>query len=103
MPIVLYLAYAPYILLTQGNGTLDQEWAQCLGCATIDRSFNRLGMERTLQCQSCIAHYCWDGESVPDEIMGLEGGMHEVTQDVDLEMVLRPGISFAQWNATHPL
>ena len=126
-PIVLYLANAPYStysnisasqpttsraqmseiftnsfdLLTQANGTLNQEWAQCLGCAAIDRSLTRLGMERTLQCQRCMHRYCWNGESVPDQIAGPDGATYEVTEEVDLEMVLKPGISFAEWNATH--
>lgn len=127
-PIVLYLANAPYSsynnisfaqqttsraqmgeifvnsfdLLTQGNGTLDAEWPQCLGCAALDRSVARLGMERTAQCQGCMERYCWNGESVPDVIAGPEGGMYEVSQSVDLEMVLKPGVTFAEWNATHP-
>ena len=127
-PIVLYLANSPYSaynnfsfvqsttsraqmgeiyvnsfdLLTQGNGTLDAEWAQCLGCAAIDRSIARLGMERTLQCRSCMERYCWDGNSEPDHITGPKDGTYEVTQIVDLEMVLNPGVSFAEWNATHP-
>ena len=127
-PIILYLANAPYSaydnfsfvqsttsrtqmgeifvnsfdLLTQGNGTLDAEWAHCLGCAAIDRSVARLGLERTLQCQSCMERYCWNENSEPDPISGPDGGMYEVTQTVDLEMVLKPGVSFAEWSATHP-
>jgi hypothetical protein len=32
--------------LTQGNGTLDHEWPICLGCAAIERSLEKVGMER---------------------------------------------------------
>ena len=127
-PIILYLANAPYSaynnfsftqsttsrvqmgeifvnsfdLVTQGNGTLDAEWAQCLGCAAIDRSVARLKMQRTPQCQRCMRRYCWDGNSEPDHITGPEDGTYEDTQIVDLEMVLNPGVSFAVWNSTHP-
>ena len=129
-PIVLYLASAPYSSytnasfstpttsyhrmddifensfdqLTQGNGTLDAEWAQCLGCAAVDRSLTRVGMKRTKQCQGCTERYCWDGTSVPDKIVGPVGGTYEATEHAwanDLEMVLKPGITYAQWNATH--
>lgn len=129
-PIVLYLAAAPYSSyingsffvpatsyhrlndifvnsfnqLTQGNGTLDVEWAQCLGCATVDRSVARVGMQRTKQCQSCMERYCWDGISVPDKVAGPPGGTYEATDHAwanDLEMLLQPGISWAEWNATH--
>ncbi len=127
-PIVLYLANAPYSaysnysfaqatttrvqmneifvnsfnILTQGNLTLDGEWAQCLGCAAIDRSAARIGMQRTLQCERCMERYCWDGVSEPDKIAGPEGGRYPVSEIVDLEMVLNPDVSFAEWNATNP-
>lgn len=129
-PIVLYLATAPYSSyvnnsfsvstysphriddifensfnqVTQANGTLDAEWAQCLGCATIDRSLARVGMKRTEQCERCMSRYCWDGTSVPDHIVGPPGGTWEATEHAwanDLEMKLVPGFTWAEWNKTH--
>jgi lysophospholipase len=127
-PIVLYLANAPYSSysnftagqavmplarlddvfvnsfnqITGGNGTLDKEFAQCLGCAAIDRSAMRVGMKRTAQCQRCMERHCWHGESVPDVIVGPPEGRYIKEVPVDLEMVLKPGVTFAEWNATEP-
>ena len=88
--------------LTAGNGTLDSEWAQCLGCAAIDRSVSRLGMERTEQCARCMERYCWHGDSVPEVYLGPPGGRYEEGGYLDLEMVLKPGITWAEWNKTAP-
>jgi lysophospholipase len=116
-PIVLYLANAPYSSymnytavkgvmspqqmndifvngfnqLTQGNGTLDQEWPICLGCAAIERSLERAGMETPEQCRRCFKRYCWDGNSVDIE-----------TGIVDLSLVLDPGLGYVQWLDEHP-
>ena len=49
-----------------------------------------------------MRRYCWDGNSEPDDTTGPNDGTYEVTQIVDLEMVLNPGVSFAVWNLTHP-
>ena len=115
-PIVFYMANSPYTAytnysffqmstsfaqmddifdngfaqMTQGNGTLDHEWAACLGCAVIDRSLEKVGMERTKQCESCLQRYCWDGKVYEGEV-----GV------VDLPLLLDPGVSFAEWNMTH--
>jgi lysophospholipase len=119
-PIVLYVANAPYSAytnytwsggagsfnfaqfneifvnsfnqLTQGNGTLDSEWTTCLGCAVIDRSLAKIGMQRTKQCESLLARYCWDG-TVDERTPGL----------FDPILATDPGLSFAEWNATSPL
>jgi lysophospholipase len=61
-------------------------------------------MERTSQCERCFERYCWDGTQVEDVIVGPPGGTWEETDDKwanDLEMVLEPGISWVEWNATH--
>ena len=114
-PIVAYLANAPYSaytnysgvqttfdlgqmseifvnsfdLLTGGNGTLDQEWPVCLGCAAIDRSLAKVGLTRTAQCESCMQKYCWDG-SLDERDPGI----------FDPSLVLNPSLGFAEWNAT---
>jgi lysophospholipase len=88
--------------VTAGNGTLDAEWAQCLGCAALDRSLSRLGRDRTAQCERCMERYCWHGDSVPEVILGPPGGRYESGGYVNLEMVLEPGITWAEWNKTAP-
>jgi lysophospholipase len=117
-PIVLYLPNAPYssytnftwyqdtftdeqmaVILTngfnyvtQGNSTLDQEWPECLGCAAIDRSLSKLGIERTEQCQRCMKKYCWDGVEDNSE-----------TGPVDIPLVLDPSWTYAEWNKSTPM
>ena len=116
-PIILYLANSPYSaytnysytqteiggpqmneifvnsfdLLTQGNGTLDQEWSTCLGCAAIERSLAKVGMERTEQCDKCFSKYCWDGTYAEGK-----------PQVVDPSLKLNPSLGFLQWNTTNP-
>lgn len=116
-PTVLYLANAPYSaymnysadqgvmipqqmndifvngfnLLTQGNRTLDKEWPICLGCAAIERSLEKAGLETPDQCKDCFDRYCWDGKSDDTEV-GI----------VDLSLVLDPGLGYQEWLAEHP-
>ena len=115
-PIVLYMANAPYsaytnysytqsatsnsqfsdILVnsfnqvTQVNGTLDSDWPACLGCAAIDRSLSKVGMQRTKQCEACMARYCWDGTED-----------NAISPIVDPSLVLQPDLSFLEWRKTH--
>ncbi|KAJ9607997.1 hypothetical protein H2200_008076 [Cladophialophora chaetospira] len=117
-PIVLYLANSPYSaytnftwfqskytpvqmhgilvngfdVVTQGNGTLDSQWSQCLGCAAIDRSLSKMSMKRPQQCEKCLEKYCWDGT--------YEDGADIPV--VDLPLKLAPNVSYAEWNASHP-
>jgi lysophospholipase len=114
-PIVLYMANAPYSAysnytwtdsvfsnsqmyeifdnsfnaLTQGNGTLDAEWPECLACAVIERSLEKVGMKTTKQCERCFEKYCWDG-TLDERDAGV----------LDPGLALAPGVSFAEWNAT---
>lgn len=115
-PIVLYITNSPYSAytnyswtqttfsaeqlntiftnefnqFTQGNGTLDNEWTQCLGCAVIDRSLEKIGMQRSEQCEKCLSKYCWDGT------------LNETTPTiVDPYLRLDPTLSFAEWNLTN--
>ena len=76
--------------MTQGNGTLDKEWPECLGCAAIDRSLSKLNppMKRTAQCERCFDRYCWDGVSVKET---------KDTELVDLALALDPSESYADW------
>lgn len=119
-PIVLYMTNSPYSaytnftwfqsaftpvqmheilvnsfdIVTQGNGTLEgaDHWAQCLGCAAIDRSLTRLGIDRVAQCEKCLQKYCWDGTYEDEADIPV----------VDPSLKLHPNVSYAEWNATHP-
>lgn len=117
-PIVLYMANAPYSwysnftwntfamsyeefdgvltnsfdFVTQANGTLDSDWPTCIACAAIERSLERVGMERAEVCERCFERYCWDGTE--DELP--EGFVF------DPSLVLDPGYGFLDWNKTHP-
>lgn len=46
---------------TQNNGTSDDNWATCMGCAIIRRSQERQGLEQSPECKKCFQKYCWQG------------------------------------------
>ncbi|KAK9246331.1 lysophospholipase catalytic domain-containing protein [Lipomyces tetrasporus] len=50
-----------YNVATQGNGTVDTEWARCVGCAIIHRETERRNQTPTAECQACLSKYCWNG------------------------------------------
>ncbi|KAJ5676266.1 lysophospholipase 1 [Penicillium macrosclerotiorum] len=50
-----------YNIATQANGTLDEDWSTCVGCAVLNRSFNRTGTPAPKACMSCFHRYCWNG------------------------------------------
>jgi len=92
-PLIVYLPNAPYVswsnlstydmtynnskrdatisngynLATQGNGTLDEQWSTCVGCAIITRSLERTKTEVPDVCTACFNKYCWDGTIKSDE------------------------------------
>ncbi|KAJ6013739.1 hypothetical protein N7540_008330 [Penicillium herquei] len=118
-PIVAYMANAPYSyytnyswaapemtysnfdsitensfnLVTMGNGSLSSTWADCLGCAAIDRSLHRLGIERPAACEKCFKEHCWDGTLI--------GGVSEDFV-LDPTLALDPTLTYAEWNKTNP-
>ena len=47
---------------TLGNGTTDERWPTCVGCAILSRSFNRTGTTVPKVCQQCFSDYCWNGK-----------------------------------------
>ncbi|KAI5911828.1 Lysophospholipase 1, partial [Candida parapsilosis] len=55
---------------TRLNGTLDEEWDACIGCAVIRREQERLGLEQSEQCKQCFERYCWDGTIYEGESIG---------------------------------
>ncbi|PWY84769.1 lysophospholipase [Aspergillus heteromorphus CBS 117.55] len=116
-PLVLYYANAPYSaytnftfwqssttreqmdeifvnsfdIVTQGNGTWDAEWADCIGCAVVERSLAHVGMQRTAQCEQCFSRYCWDGQLDESE-----------PAEMNSNLILDPSVGFLEWNATNP-
>lgn len=96
-PLIVYIPHSPYIpgsnvstfnpqefedsfrnaiiengydVATMGNGTVDEEWPTCVGCAIIRRSLERTGAEVPEACANCFRNFCWDGtlnSTVPAE------------------------------------
>lgn len=57
-------------IATRSSGSLDDEWAACVGCAIIRREQERQGIEQTEQCKRCFENYCWDGTIYKGEPLG---------------------------------
>lgn len=119
VPIVLYLPNAPWSafsnftfttpafsphqfevtlenafhVATLGNGTVDPQWPQCVACAVVKKSLERMGQTWPSACQQCFTKHCWDGKEVP-------GHANITAAMVDPSLRLNPGLSFATWNAT---
>lgn len=50
-----------YEVATMGNGTVDQQWPVCVGCAILSRSLERTNTPVPDACTQCFQRYCWDG------------------------------------------
>ncbi|KAF2139400.1 uncharacterized protein K452DRAFT_360627 [Aplosporella prunicola CBS 121167] len=50
-----------YDIATRGNGTVDQQWPVCVGCAILSRSLNKTNTAVPEVCNSCFERYCWNG------------------------------------------
>jgi lysophospholipase len=50
-----------YNVATQANGTLDDQWSTCVGCAVLSRSLDRTGTTVPEACVKCFQRYCWNG------------------------------------------
>lgn len=50
-----------YAVATRGNGTSDEKWPICVGCAVLSRSLERTKTAVPAVCQDCFKQYCWDG------------------------------------------
>lgn len=46
---------------TMANGTLDDTWATCVGCAILSRSLERTGTPVPDACTQCFERFCWNG------------------------------------------
>ncbi|KAJ9621104.1 uncharacterized protein PV06_05605 [Exophiala oligosperma] len=86
-PLIVYIPNSPYItfsnestftfttnntyrdaiilngqdVATMGNGTVDETWPTCVGCAILSRSLHRTGTDVPDVCQQCFNHFCWNG------------------------------------------
>ena len=52
-----------YQVATMANGTQDQQWPTCVGCAILSRSMERTGTQPPSACQACFKRYCWNGDT----------------------------------------
>jgi len=50
-----------YDIATMGNGTVDNEWLTCVGCAVISRSLFKTDTAVPAACTACFDRYCWNG------------------------------------------
>ncbi|KJK86458.1 Lysophospholipase [Metarhizium anisopliae BRIP 53284] len=50
-----------WAVATQLNSTRDPDWAVCVGCAMLARSFERTRTAVPDKCRQCFANYCWNG------------------------------------------
>ncbi|RGP65773.1 lysophospholipase [Fusarium sporotrichioides] len=50
-----------YAVATMLNGTRDENWPVCVGCAMLSRSFDRTNYTVPDKCQECFTNYCWNG------------------------------------------
>lgn len=51
-----------YEVATMNNGTRDSNWTACVGCAILQRSFERTNTALPDICNTCFSTYCWDGK-----------------------------------------
>lgn len=54
-----------YNTATMGNGTIEQEWPVCVGCAILSRSFDRTKTTVPQACADCFQRHCWNGTLDP--------------------------------------
>lgn len=69
-----------YNMATLGNGTVDNEWPQCVGCAVLSRSLNRTGTTVPDICGQCFRRYCWNG-TVDDSAPGTYNPTFKLSAD----------------------
>ncbi|CAK9440012.1 uncharacterized protein LODBEIA_P41120 [Lodderomyces beijingensis] len=69
---------------TRLNGTLDDEWNACVGCAIIRREQERLNIQQTEQCRKCFQKYCWDGSYYTGDSIGDNFDYNGMTENGDV-------------------
>ncbi|PWY87413.1 lysophospholipase Plb3 [Aspergillus heteromorphus CBS 117.55] len=48
-------------VVTRGNGTVDENFPQCVACAILQRSTYRTNTSLPTICTTCFTDYCWNG------------------------------------------
>ncbi|KAK5049539.1 Lysophospholipase 1 [Exophiala bonariae] len=87
VPLVVYIPNSPYVtysnfstfqlstnnsyrdavilngqnVVTMGNGTVDETWPACAGCAILSRSLERTRTDIPEVCNQCFERFCWNG------------------------------------------
>lgn len=115
VPLVLYIADAPYtsytnislVLDTISNGQLDliwqngftsmtqnqnqlsTNWTDCLACGAIHKSIMKMQIELPPVCQQCMMDHCWQGDE-DDSEPGFLAPYPKLNQT----------LTWAEWNAT---
>ncbi|RCK66000.1 Lysophospholipase 3 [Candida viswanathii] len=82
------------------NGTLDDEWNACVGCAIIRRQQERDGAEQSDQCKLCFERYCWDGSLSNDDAININfttDGVTNGTETLKVNGGSLIGISWSVW------
>ena len=51
-----------YEVVTMGNGSVDNTWPTCVGCAILQRSMERTNTRIPDVCAGCFQRFCWDGK-----------------------------------------
>ncbi len=46
---------------SMGNGSIDNTWPTCVGCAILGRSLERTNTPVPDVCKQCFLRFCWDG------------------------------------------
>ncbi len=54
-----------YNVATMANGTVNEQWSTCVGCAILSRSLERTGTPVPEVCARCYQDFCWDGTLQP--------------------------------------
>ncbi|CAI5760223.1 unnamed protein product [Candida verbasci] len=70
-----------YNVATRLNGTLDDEFQACIGCAIIRREQEKMGLPQSKQCRECFETYCWNGEIYIGESLGGNFSDDGITED----------------------
>lgn len=77
-------------LISQDANRLRPNWTECIACAAIYRSLQRMEWTIPEICSSCFSDYCYDGETVDESQPGF----------LSPSLVLDPTTDWESWNAT---
>ena len=91
---------------TFNNLTEDANFAKCIGCAILQRSKERQGVDIGDECKSCFDDYCWDGstytytnDSFPDEFTST-GRYNSTISNAGSDEIQAAGVSSSSAQST---